>query len=117
MFVTHEVNGLESSMIVDDDQGVATTTVDGRPKGAGDVDVYESPGIRGLVQIVRMRQSSRVCFGAGRARWRWCVAEAARCIAGEFRKALEVCPPAVQAAVHEVSGVARGHDLDVRCGS
>eukprot|EP00965_Chrysotila_dentata_P035123 1168891-Pleurochrysis_carterae.AAC.2 len=102
------MHSLESGMVVDDDQGVAATAVDGRLERTGDVDMYESTRIR--------RLPSRVRFGAGRTGRRRGMAEAARCIAGEVRKTLEVCPPAVQAAVHEVSGVARRHDRNVRWG-
>eukprot|EP00965_Chrysotila_dentata_P117316 3877607-Pleurochrysis_carterae.AAC.1 len=63
-----------------------------------------------------MRQSCRVCLGAGCARRRGRMSEAAWSIAGEFREALEVCPPAVQAAVHEEGSVTCRHDLNVRCG-
>eukprot|EP00965_Chrysotila_dentata_P100057 3306456-Pleurochrysis_carterae.AAC.2 len=42
------MHSLESGVVVDDDQGVAATAVDGRLERAGEVDMYEPTGIRRL---------------------------------------------------------------------
>eukprot|EP00965_Chrysotila_dentata_P068517 2264821-Pleurochrysis_carterae.AAC.6 len=76
--------------------------------------MYEPTGIGRFAQSIGVRQANWVCFSTG-GTGRWIgVTEAARSIAGEFYEALEMCPHAVQATVHEMSGVVvRRHNLEM----
>eukprot|EP00965_Chrysotila_dentata_P011896 390761-Pleurochrysis_carterae.AAC.1 len=47
MLVRQGVNRLEPDVIVHDDEGVATTTIDRRMEWPRNVDMYESPWVRG----------------------------------------------------------------------
>eukprot|EP00965_Chrysotila_dentata_P098573 3258488-Pleurochrysis_carterae.AAC.1 len=61
-----------------------------------------------------MRQTGGVSFSAGGAGWRAGTTKAARRVASELSESLEVSPPAMEAAVHEVSGFVCRHHLDMR---
>eukprot|EP00965_Chrysotila_dentata_P070929 2344338-Pleurochrysis_carterae.AAC.1 len=79
MFVAHEVDSLEPGMIIDDNKGVSASAINGRLEWSSDVNMYESTRVR----------------RAGSAGWRVSMTEAARRVAGELSKSLEVSPPAV----------------------
>eukprot|EP00965_Chrysotila_dentata_P099424 3287406-Pleurochrysis_carterae.AAC.1 len=73
--------------------------------------------MRRRVQVVGVRQTSRIGFRARSARRRGSVTEAVRGIRGVFRESLQASPPAVQPSVHEMSSIACRHDLYVRSGA
>eukprot|EP00965_Chrysotila_dentata_P044603 1482678-Pleurochrysis_carterae.AAC.1 len=73
-FVTQQVHCLEPRVVVDDHQSIAAPAIYRRKEGSGDVYVDQPSGVRRLVQVVRVWQSSRIRLGASGARRRQSIA-------------------------------------------
>eukprot|EP00965_Chrysotila_dentata_P184427 6088574-Pleurochrysis_carterae.AAC.3 len=113
MLVPQHVDGLESGVIVHDDERVVTSSVYGWKEGSGDVHVNKAAGMRGLVQIVGVRQALGIGFSAGRARRRRGMAQALWCVCSEIRELFESCSTAVKPPVHVLCGFVGDHYLNV----
>eukprot|EP00965_Chrysotila_dentata_P258756 6213335-Pleurochrysis_carterae.AAC.1 len=109
----HDVYRLVTGVIIHDHEGVFAGAVDRLDEGAGNVHMYETPGVGRSVSVAGMRLSSSVSLQAGGAR-RWKRLRKTRGRIGyERRESLDASSARMQATVHAARGVVGRHDVYV----
>eukprot|EP00965_Chrysotila_dentata_P058666 1946743-Pleurochrysis_carterae.AAC.1 len=99
------MNRLEAGVIIHQNQGVSTRTVDGIHEWAGDIHVNKAPGIGWRVVFARMWKACGVGFETSYTR-RWMgVSQASRRVGDEGRQCFDSGGVRVQSSVHAAGGV------------
>eukprot|EP00965_Chrysotila_dentata_P256968 6212735-Pleurochrysis_carterae.AAC.4 len=115
VLVSQHMNGLESSVVVDDNECVTASSIDGGEERSGYVHVNEAARVRWLIEVVWMWQAREIGFCTGCARGRHGIAQTPGSVRCEVCELFETRIAAMKPAMHVMSGLVGGHNLNVRC--